>query len=71
MHKIYTNKEILILSIRVAQHLERIERKLKLQQDTVIGICAGNSDFLAPLVFGCMFRGLIISSLDPSFDKGK
>ncbi|XP_023298095.2 probable 4-coumarate--CoA ligase 1 [Lucilia cuprina] len=63
--KKYTNKDILTLSIRVAQHLER----LKLKQTEVIGICAGNSDFLAPLVFGCMFRGLTISTLDPSFDK--
>ncbi|XP_065363972.1 uncharacterized protein LOC135957205 isoform X2 [Calliphora vicina] len=64
-NKKYTNKEILTLSIRVAQHLE----KLKIKQSAVIGICAGNSDFLAPLVFGCMFRGLTISTLDPSFDK--
>lgn len=55
----------------MAQHLEQIEKELDLQQASVIGICAGNSDFLAPLVFGCMFRGLTISTLDPSFDKGK
>ncbi|TMW48849.1 hypothetical protein DOY81_006078 [Sarcophaga bullata] len=63
--KKYTNKDILTLSIRVAQHLE----KLKIKQRTVIGICASNSDYLAPLVFGCMFRGLTVSTLDPCFDK--
>ncbi|KAM7349499.1 putative 4-coumarate--CoA ligase 1 [Cochliomyia hominivorax] len=68
-HKKYTNQDILTLSVRVAQHLERLEKQLNIKQGTVIGICAGNSDFLAPLVFGCMFRGLTISTLDPSFDK--
>ena len=64
--KKYANKDILTLSIRVAQHLE----KLNIKQRTVIGICASNSDYLAPLVFGCMFRGLTVSTLDPCFDKG-
>ncbi|XP_065365856.1 uncharacterized protein LOC135958849 [Calliphora vicina] len=60
-----TNREILLLSIRVAQHLE----DLKIEQGEIVGICAANSDYLACLVFGCLFRGLVISTLDTSFDK--
>ncbi|KAM7349498.1 uncharacterized protein ACRADG_008411 isoform 2-T4 [Cochliomyia hominivorax] len=60
-----TNGEILLLSKRVAQHLE----DLKLEQGDIVGICAVNSDYLACLVFGCLFRGLVISTLDPTFDK--
>ncbi|KAI8124318.1 4-coumarate--CoA ligase 3 [Lucilia cuprina] len=60
-----TNKEILLLSIRVAQHLE----DLNIKQGEIVGICAANTDYLACLVFGCLFRGLVISTLDTSFDK--
>ncbi|XP_055913469.1 probable 4-coumarate--CoA ligase 1 [Eupeodes corollae] len=63
--KQYTNKQILTMSIRIAQHLE----ELGIQQEDVIGICASNTDYLAPLVFGSLLCGAIISSLDPSFDK--
>lgn len=57
---------MLLLSQRIAQHLEA----LNLEQGEIIGICAVNSDYLACLVFGCLFRGLVISTLDPTFDKG-
>ncbi|XP_055840538.1 probable 4-coumarate--CoA ligase 3 [Episyrphus balteatus] len=63
--KQYTNEQILTMSIRIAQHLEDIG----IQQEDVIGICASNTDFLAPLVFGSLLCGTIISTLDPSFDK--
>ena len=42
-----------------------------MEQGEIVGICASNSDYLCSLVFGCFFRGLVISTLDPSFDKGK
>lgn len=34
----------------------------------MIGLCAGNTDYVAPLVFGALAAGLSISTLDPSFD---
>ncbi|KAM7356963.1 uncharacterized protein ACRADG_002516 isoform 2-T2 [Cochliomyia hominivorax] len=65
--KEYTNKDIAMLSIRVALNLRKYLPWLA-QQD-VIGLCAGNSDFVAPLVFGALLCGLSISTLDPSFDR--
>lgn len=43
--------------------------KLQLQQCDIIGLCAANSDYVAPLAFGAILTGLAISTLDPSFDK--
>ncbi|XP_037936533.1 4-coumarate--CoA ligase-like 7 [Teleopsis dalmanni] len=63
--KSYTNKELELLTIRVAQHFQ----KLQVQQCDVIGICASNSDFVGPLFFGAMLCGLTVNTLDPSFDK--
>ena len=65
--KKYTNGEIATLSIRVAQHLEA----LGLPQCTVIGICAANSDYIAPLFFGAMLAGLTVSTSDPDLKKGE
>lgn len=65
--KEYTNREIASFSVRVALNL-----KLKhpwLQQQDVIGLCAANTDFVAPLTFGALLCGLSISTLDPSFDR--
>ena len=53
------------MSISVAQHFT----KLGLKQCDIIGICASNTDFLAPLVFGAIFNGLTISTLDVSYEK--
>ena len=44
-------------------------QKLSVKQCDVIGLCAANSDFVAPLTFGALLCGLSISTLDPSFDK--
>ncbi|XP_046808106.1 4-coumarate--CoA ligase 1-like [Lucilia cuprina] len=63
--KEYTNQEIATLSIRIALNLQ----KLNLAQRDVIGLCAANSDFVAPLTFGALLCGLSISTLDPSFDR--
>lgn len=63
--KMYTNEEIVTMSIRIAQNIE----DLGIQQEDVVGICAANTDYLAPLAFGSLFCGAILSTLDPSFDK--
>ncbi|XP_037931995.1 probable 4-coumarate--CoA ligase 3 [Teleopsis dalmanni] len=63
--KEYTNREIVNLSICIALHF----KDLGLQQQDIIGICASNSDYVAPIFIGAMFCGLIVSTLDPSFDK--
>jgi len=63
--KQYTNQDIITYSIRVAQYLD----KIGLKEDDIIGVCAANSDFLAPVFFGAMLQGCIISTLDPSFEK--
>ncbi|XP_073841198.1 uncharacterized protein [Musca autumnalis] len=60
-----TNLEIAKRSVQVAKHFA----KLQLQQCDMIGLCAGNTDYIAPLVFGALAAGLTISTLDPSFDK--
>ncbi|TMW49713.1 hypothetical protein DOY81_005202 [Sarcophaga bullata] len=60
-----TNREILLSAIRVAQNLEHLNMEL----GEIVGICASNTDYLSSLVFGCFFNGLVISTLDPSFDK--
>ncbi|XP_005189320.2 probable 4-coumarate--CoA ligase 1 [Musca domestica] len=60
-----TNFEIAKRTVQIAQHFE----KLQCQQTDVIGLCAGNTDYIAPLVFGALAAGLSISTLDPSFDK--
>lgn len=44
-------------------------QKLGVQQCDVIGLCASNSDFVAPLTFGALLCGLCVGTLDPSFDK--
>ena len=63
--KTYTNREIVTLSIRVAQHFE----KLQIQQGEIIGFCGSNTEYVAPLVIGTFLAGLTLSTLDPSFDK--
>uniref|UniRef100_A0A1A9VRF4 AMP-dependent synthetase/ligase domain-containing protein n=1 Tax=Glossina austeni TaxID=7395 RepID=A0A1A9VRF4_GLOAU len=63
--KTYTNGEIASLMIRVAQHFQ----KLNFKQRDIVGICAANSDFIAPLVFGAWATGLVINTMDVSFDK--
>ncbi|XP_061394007.1 probable 4-coumarate--CoA ligase 1 [Musca vetustissima] len=60
-----TNLEIAKHTIQVAKRFE----KLQLHQGDIIGLCAGNTDYMAPLVFGALASGLCISTLDPSFDK--
>ncbi|XP_073841197.1 uncharacterized protein [Musca autumnalis] len=60
-----TNLEIAKRSVQVAKHFE----KFRMQQCDIIGLCAGNTDYIAPLVFGALAAGLTISTLDPSFDK--
>ncbi|XP_073838508.1 probable 4-coumarate--CoA ligase 1 [Musca autumnalis] len=59
------NLEIAKRTVLVARHFER----LHLQQCDIIGLCAGNTDYIAPLVFGAFAAGLTISTLDPSFEK--
>ncbi|XP_061392787.1 probable 4-coumarate--CoA ligase 1 [Musca vetustissima] len=60
-----TNMEIAKRTVQVAKYFE----KLQLQQCDMIGLCASNTDYIAPLVFGALASGLCISTLDPSFDK--
>ncbi|XP_005189318.2 uncharacterized protein LOC101889887 [Musca domestica] len=60
-----TNLEIAKRTVQVAKYFE----KLQFQQSDMIGLCAGNTDYIAPLVFGALAAGLCISTLDPSFDK--
>lgn len=38
-------------------------------QDDIIGICASNTPYLAPLAIAAFLTGIPISTLDPSFDK--
>ncbi|XP_061389631.1 luciferin 4-monooxygenase-like [Musca vetustissima] len=59
-----TNREMIKLTVQAARHFE----KLQLQQCDIIGICAGNSDYVAPIYFGALCAGLCISPLDPSFN---
>ncbi|XP_058974436.1 uncharacterized protein LOC131800767 [Musca domestica] len=58
----FSNRQMAEMSCRVAVHFGR----LKLQQTEVVGICAANSDFVAPIFFGAMFSGLCLSTTDPS-----
>lgn len=46
-----------------------LRTKLDLKQKDVIGLCATNTDFVAPLVFGALAIGATVSTLDPSFNK--
>uniref|UniRef100_A0A1I8MW05 AMP-binding enzyme n=1 Tax=Musca domestica TaxID=7370 RepID=A0A1I8MW05_MUSDO len=59
-----TNIELAKRTVQAAKYFE----KLQLQQCDMIGLCAGNTDYVAPLVFGALAAGLSISTLDPSFD---
>uniref|UniRef100_A0A1I8Q2J7 AMP-dependent synthetase/ligase domain-containing protein n=1 Tax=Stomoxys calcitrans TaxID=35570 RepID=A0A1I8Q2J7_STOCA len=59
------NMEIAIKAIQIAQHFE----KLQLKQCDIIGLCAANTEYVAPLFFGALTAGLSISTLDPSYDK--
>ncbi|XP_073843612.1 uncharacterized protein [Musca autumnalis] len=61
-----TNLEIAKRTVQVAKHFSE---KLHLQQCDMIGLCASNTDYVAPMVFGALAAGLCISTLDPSFDK--
>lgn len=56
-----------MLTIRVAQHLE----KLKLSNDSVIGFYAGNSEYLAPVLFATLLLGIPINPIDPLYIKRK
>ncbi|XP_011293216.1 uncharacterized protein LOC101891121 [Musca domestica] len=58
-----TNRQFASLSIQIAKYFER----KKLPQGTVIGLCAGNSDYVTPLFLGTLMAGLTLSTLDPSF----
>lgn len=40
-----------------------------LTQDDIIGICASNTPYLAPLTIAAFLTGIPISMIDPSFDK--
>ncbi|XP_011295722.2 probable 4-coumarate--CoA ligase 1 [Musca domestica] len=60
--KEFTNREMAELSCRAATHYG----KLKLEQTDVVGICAGNSDYVAPIFYGAIFSGLCLSTTDPS-----
>uniref|UniRef100_A0A1A9WFD4 AMP-dependent synthetase/ligase domain-containing protein n=1 Tax=Glossina brevipalpis TaxID=37001 RepID=A0A1A9WFD4_9MUSC len=62
--KTYTNSEIANLTIRVAQYFQKLQFKL----GDIVGICAVNSDFIAPLIFGAWTIGLIVNTMDTSFD---
>ncbi|XP_073842173.1 probable 4-coumarate--CoA ligase 1 [Musca autumnalis] len=62
--KQFTNKEMAEMSTRAAVQF----RKLKMEQTDVVGICAGNSDYIAPIFYGVLFSGLCLSSSDPSFN---
>lgn len=63
--KKFTNFETATRTIQAFKHFE----KLQMKQCEIIGVCAANSDYLAPIVFGAMTAGLIISTLDPSFEE--
>lgn len=57
------NHEILRNSVRVSLHL----RDLDLKQGDVIGVAAGNSRYIAQLIFGAIFNGCPDSTVDPTF----
>ncbi|XP_013107201.2 uncharacterized protein LOC106086929 [Stomoxys calcitrans] len=59
------NIEIATKAIQIARHFER----LQLKQCDIIGLCAANTENVAPLFFGALAAGLSISTLDPSYDK--
>lgn len=49
----------------MAQHLE----KLNLANDSVIGFYAGNSEYLAPVLFATLLLGMPINPIDPLYIK--
>ncbi|XP_037931996.1 probable 4-coumarate--CoA ligase 1 [Teleopsis dalmanni] len=63
--KEYTNREIVNLSVCIALQF----KQLGLEQEDIIGLVASNSDYVVPIFIGAMLCGLIVSTLDPSFDK--
>ncbi|XP_059225112.1 uncharacterized protein LOC131997722 [Stomoxys calcitrans] len=63
--KQFRNIEIAIKAIQIARHFQR----LQLKQCDIIGLCAANTEYVAPLFFGAMTAGLTISTVDPSYDK--
>lgn len=61
-----TNEEIRMKTIQVADNLKRYG----IIEGDVISIIARNSEFLAPVVFGCLVIGTPINPIDPQFNKG-
>ncbi|XP_055389811.1 mycosubtilin synthase subunit C-like [Condylostylus longicornis] len=61
----FTGHDLRIMSIRVAQNFMRYGIK----QEDVIGFIASNTKYLAPIIFGIIYCGGQLNSLDPSFDK--
>uniref|UniRef100_A0A1I8PMU7 AMP-dependent synthetase/ligase domain-containing protein n=1 Tax=Stomoxys calcitrans TaxID=35570 RepID=A0A1I8PMU7_STOCA len=59
------NIEIATKAIQIARHFER----LQLKQCDIIGLCAANTENVAPLFFGALAAGLSISTLDSDYDK--
>ncbi|XP_073836128.1 uncharacterized protein [Musca autumnalis] len=59
-----TNRQVALFSIQIAEYFQK---QLQIPQGTIIGLCAGNSDYVTPLFLGSLLAGLTLSTLDPSF----
>uniref|UniRef100_A0A336L9S7 CSON007177 protein n=1 Tax=Culicoides sonorensis TaxID=179676 RepID=A0A336L9S7_CULSO len=60
----HTFNEIRLKSIKVAMNFKSIGVKF----GDICGVIARNNPDLAPIVFGCIFLGAPVNTLDPSFD---
>ncbi|KAL5278064.1 hypothetical protein ACFFRR_002985 [Megaselia abdita] len=58
----FTNSEVIQMSSRIALSL----MKKGLKQSDFVGIMAGNTSYVLPLVFGCYFAGIPFNPLDTS-----
>lgn len=60
---VFTNKQVIQMSTRIA--LSLMDKGVS--QTEFVGIMAGNTSYVLPVVFGCYFAGIPYHSMDMSF----